>query len=192
MKKTITISVLQIIIISIAILVGYFLGKSSVEIPKPKTKIVVKWEKGETIHDTIPKEKLVPYEVKISDTIPVPVYTDTAKLFSVWQDYYSTRKYDLDFSNDSIGTFKVDLSVNQNKLAKATSTIVPNIRTVYTKQIVYKVPTMQIYGILGTSTDLGTNKIQFGVDLRQKFLIGASGIRMGDKFSYTIDAGIKF
>jgi len=190
MDNKITISVGGIIVVLIAIFIGYLLGRSSVETPKSKTEIVVKWEKGDTIRDTI--KVLEPYEVKVPDSILVFMPTDTAKLFAIWKDYYLQRKYNLDFSNDSSGTFKVDAVVSQNKLITATSLIKPNIRTVYEKQIIYKVPTIQFYGIIGNSIDLRINKIQFGVDIKQKFMIGVSGIRIEDKFGYTIDAGIKF
>ena len=109
------------------------------------------------------------------------VATDTAKLYAVWQDYYLTRKYDLDFSNDTLGTFKVNASVSQNKLVTATSLIEPNVRTVYETKTIYKVPTIQFYSILGSSIDFRTNKIQLGIDLKQKYLIGASGIRIGNE-----------
>ena len=59
-----------------------------------------------------------------------------------------------------------------------------NIRTVIERQVIYKVPKVQFYGIMGTSVDLRTNKIQFGVDLRQKYMIGVSGIRLDDKYGY--------
>lgn len=191
-KNKITISVGGIVIVAIAIFIGYLLGRSSVEIPEPETIVEIKWEKGETIRDTIKVPE--PYEVivKVPDSIPVPIHTDTAVLFAVWQDYYSTRKYNLYFSNDTSGVFKVDAIVNQNKLTYASSFIEPNIRTVYETKTIYKVPTIQFYGIIGSSVDLKTNKIQFGIDLRQKYMIGVSGIRIGNENGYTIDAGIKF
>lgn len=46
--------------------------------------------------------------------------------------------------------------------------------------------------MIGTSVDLKTNKIQFGVDLNQKYVIGVSGICMDDRYGYTLDFGIKF
>lgn len=192
MKNKITISIIEIVVVVIAIFIGYLLGKSSVEIPEPKIVVETKWEKGEIVRDTI--KVIEPYEVivKIPDSIHVPVATDTAALFAVWQDYYLTRKYDLDFSNDTLGTFKVNASVSQNKLVTATSLIEPNVRTVYETKTIYKVPTIQFYSILGSSIDFRTNKIQLGIDLKQKYLIGASGIRIGNENGYTIDLGIKF
>lgn len=190
MNKSITISIGGLIAIGIALLIGYFWGRSSVELPQPKRIVEVKWVKGEIVRDTI--DRPVPVENIIRDSIPVPVPTDTAALFAVWKDYYLERKYALDFSNDSIGTFRVDAIVNQNKLISATSLIQPNIRTVYEKEVIYKKEKWVPWAMIGTSVDLKTNKVQFGVDLNQKYVIGVSGIRMDDRYGYTLDFGIKF
>lgn len=190
MNKSITISFAGIIVVLIAMFAGYLLGRSSIKIPEPNTEIVVKWEKGEIIRDTI--KIPVPYEVKVLDSIPVFIPADTAALFAIWQDYYLKRKYNLDFSNDTIGTFKIDAIVEQNKLVSATSFIRTNIRTVHETKTIYKVPIVQFYGLIGSSVNLKTNKIQFGADLKQKFMIGVSGIRIEDKYGYTLDFGINF
>ena len=192
MNKTITVSVGMLIAVGIAIFCGYLLGRSSIEIPEAEVEKITTWSKGETITKFI--DKPIPYAVH--DTaykyIPVPEPTDTAALFAIWRDYYLERDYCLDFSDDSIGVFKVDLSVSENKIAKSRSTITPYIRTIHEKETIYKVPTIQFYGLIGTSLDLKTNQIQLGVDLKQRYLIGVSGIRMDDKFGYTLNTGIKF
>ena len=190
MNNKITISLTGIIAVAISLFLGYLWGRSSVELPAPKRIVEVKWEKGEVVRDTV--EKPVPYEVKVPDSIPIFIPTDTAALFAIWQDYYLERKYALDFSNDSLGTFKVDAKVSQNKLISATSFIQPNIRTVYEKEVIYKKEKWVPWAMIGTSVDLKTNKVQFGVDLNQKYVIGVSGIRMDDRYRYTLDFGIKF
>lgn len=190
MNNKITISLTGIIAVAISLFLGYLWGRSSVELPAPKRIVEVKWEKGEVVRDTF--EKPVPYEVKVPDSIPIFIPTDTAALFAIWQDYYLERKYALDFSNDSLGTFKVDAKVSQNKLISATSFIQPNIRTVYEKEVIYKVPTIQPWAMIGTSIDFRTNKLQFGLDLKNKYVIGVSGLRIEDKYGYTLDFGIKF
>lgn len=190
MNKSITISIGGLIAVGIALFLGYLWGRSSVELPAPKRIVEVKWEKGEIVRDTI--DRPVPYEVEIPVDRPVFIPTDTAALFAIWQDYYLERKYALDFSNDSLGVFKVDAKVSQNKLIAATSFIQPNIRTVYEREVIYKVPTLQPWALIGTSADFRTNKIQFGLDIKNKFIIGASGIRLDDKYGYTFDFGVKF
>ena len=192
MNKTITISAGVLIALAVSCVIGYFLGRSSIVLPETKVERIITWSKGETITKYV--DKPVPYAVR--DTaykyIPVPEPTDTAALFAVWRDYYLERDYCLDFSDDSIGVFKVDLSVSENKIAKSRSTITPYIRTIREKETIYKVPTIQFYGIVGTSLDLNTNQIQLGVDLKQRYLIGVSGIRMDDEFGYTLNVGVKF
>lgn len=190
MNKSITISIGGLIAVGIALFLGYLWGRSSVELPAPKRIVEVKWTKGEIVRDTI--DRPVPYEVEIPVDRPVFIPTDTAALFAIWQDYYLERKYALDFSNDSLGVFKVDAKVSQNKLISATSFIQPNIRTVYEREVIYKVPTLQPWALIGTSADFRTNKIQFGLDIENKFIIGASGIRLDDKYGYTFDFGVKF
>lgn len=192
MNKTITVSVGMLIAISISFFCGYLIGRSSVELPEAKVEKITTWSTGETVTKFI--DKPAPYAVcdTVYKHIPIPEPTDTASLFAIWRDYYLERDYCLDFSNDSVGVFKVDLSVSENKLANVFSTITPYIRTIHEKETIYKVPKIQFYGLIGTSLDLKTNQIQLGIDLRQRYLIGVSGIRMDDKFGYTLNTGIKF
>lgn len=182
---------IAVLILAICLSVGFFIGYLVFGKTEPVVNRIVeiKWQKGEMVRDTV--DRPVPVETIIRDSIPVPVPTDTAALFAVWKDYYLERKYALDFSNDSIGTFRVDATVNQNKLISATSLIQPNIRTVYEKEVIYKKEKWVPWAMIGTSVDLKTNKVQFGVDLNQKYVIGVSGIRMDDRYGYTLDFGIK-
>lgn len=188
--KNSTLLIIGAVLSIIIFFIGYFLGKSSVETPSPKTITEIRWIKGDIIRDTI--KVPVPYEVKILDSIPVFVYSDTLKLIQVWEDYYVQRKYNLDFSNDTIGTFIVDAVINQNKLVQASSFIQPNIKTIYETKTITRVPTLQFFAIIGSSITLNTNKVQFGIDIKQKYLVGISGVKMNDNYNYTIDLGIKF
>lgn len=192
MNRKFTISIGSIIAAVVIFFLGYLIGRGyadTVEIEKE----VVKWKKEylPAIHDTI--------------SIPVPCYvfnTDTVEriiehtlevdTFAILADYYKVRNYKLDFSNDSIGIFRVDVDITKNSLSQARSEVKPIKYTQEIVRTVSKVKTLQFYGILGSSIDTKTNKVQLGLDLRQKFLIGASGIRMDDKIGYTIDLGIKF
>lgn len=192
MNKKITISISSVIALLITFIVGVLIGKGyadTVEVEKE----VVKWktEQLPPIHDTIPTP--VPYFVFDTDTvfkiIEHQVEVDTLKILA---DYYRVRKYDLDFSNDSIGVFKVNIDVTKNMLANASSEIRP-IRTIIERvKTINKVKTLQFYGMFGSSLDFKTNKIQVGLDFRQKYLLGVSGIHLDDKYGYTIDLGVKF
>lgn len=142
------------------------------------------------IHDTIYyPEPYVEYHVRtILDTLREYVI-DTSR---VVDDYYATRKYNLDFSNDSLGVFKFDLTVNQNKLCNVVSNIHPYERVVTREIVKQKVKLMQIYVIGGTSPNFKTQRLGVGLDINQSYLLGISGMRYNDNYNYTIDFGIKF
>ena len=73
------------------------------------------------------------------------------------------------------------------------SDIQPIEKVITTENTYYKVKPLQFYVMGGTNfTKFNTQKVQFGIDLKQKFLIGVSGIRLEDKYNYTIDFGVKF
>lgn len=192
MNKKITISIGFVIALAIAFISGVLIGKgyaNTVEVEKEVVKY--KTEQLTPIHDTISMP--VPYLVFDTDTvfkiIEHQVEVDTLNILA---DYYRVRKYDLDFSNDSIGVFKVNIDVTKNMLANASSEIRPIRTTIERVKTINKVQTLQFYGMFGSSLDFKTNKIQVGLDFRQKYLLGVSGIRLDDKYGYTIDLGVKF
>lgn len=192
MNKKNTISLGSIIAAVAIFFIGYLVGRGyadTIEVEKE----VVKWktEQLPPIHDTIPQS--VPYLVENTDTVyKIIEHTLEVDTLAILADYYRVRNYDLDFSNDSVGIFKVNLDITKNALANARSEIRPIRNTVETIRAINNIKAIQLYSILGSSVDLKTNKIQFGVDLRQKYLIGVSGIRMDDRYGYTIDLGMKF
>ena len=192
MNKKVTISIGSIIASLAAFIIGVLIGKGytdTVEVEKE----VVKWKTKQLppIHDTIPMP--VPYLVFDTDTVVKIIEhqaeVDTLKILA---DYYRVRKYDLDFSNDSIGVFKVNIDVTKNMLANASSEIRPIRTTIERIKTINNVQTLQFYGMFGSSLDFKANKIQVGLDFRQKYLWGVSGIRLDDKYGYTIDLGVKF
>lgn len=189
--KTRTIVILIVVTAVLSFLLGRLLIKDKVVV---ETKEVVKYESSPFIvRDTITKEKIVPKEVFVLDTL-YKYISQSVDTSAIIKDYFLSRGYQLDFSSDSTGIFIVDLEVNQNKLVSAASQIQPIVKTVYreNQNVVYKVPAVQFYGMLGTSLNLDCNKISLGLDLKQKYLIGASGIRFKDNYTYTLDFGIKF
>lgn len=197
MNKSITISVASIIIAAVAFFLGYLVGRAwkKGEAAGTKTTVEIKQSKYE-VHDTIrcPEPYAVYYdrEVVVHDTIQsfIPQVVDTAAILA---DYFLTRKYNFDFSDDSLGIFQFDATVNQNKLTSMVSNIHPYEKVVTKTETFYKVKPLQFYIMAGTNVhNFNTQKIQFCIDLRQKFLIGVSGIRLEDKYNYTIDLGVKF
>ena len=182
MASEVKISKATIISVVVAFIVGFLISRAFIEEPKTIVKESVKYEPSPyAVHDTI--EKPVPYEVIKDSIVYLPgklIEVDTAAILS---DYFLKRKYKLDFSTDTTGTFLINAEVCENKLVNAISTIRPLYRTRTKEKVIYKVPALQFYGMIGTSVDLKTNKIQFG---------GASGIRLDDRYGYTLDFGVKF
>lgn len=175
--------------IAISVGVGYYWGRA--DIPEPEVTEKIEYVPSPyPVRDTIDR----PIPVEVHDTIdrPIPVPTDTAALFAVWKDYYLRRDYELDFSNDSVGVFKVNASVQENKLLSATSVIQPNRKVITRTETVLKVPTIQPWIMIGTSPTFDTQKIQFGLDFKNRYIFGLSGIRIDDKYNYTLDFGVKF
>lgn len=172
----------------LGIILGFYLKKD--DVAKFERIVEVKWQKGDTIRDTLYRPK--PYRTIVRDSVKIPVYTDTAALFAAWKDYTLSREYRLDFSNDSVGQFVVDALVTENKLMSAVSTIRPLVKTIYTKETEYKKQKFVPWAIIGSSVDFKTNKVQLGVDLSDRYIVGVSGIRMKDVYGYTIDVGYRF
>lgn len=180
-------------IFAVGLGLGFLLGRLFIKTESVvKTEEVVKYVPSPyVVRDTV--KNIIPYETLVRDTV-IKYLTAEVDTPAVVKDYYLSRKYNLDFSNDSIGTFVVDAEVNQNKLVNATSFIRPMVKTVYKTETItdYKVPALQFYGMIGTAVNLKTNKISFGLDLKQRYLVGVSGIRYDDNYTYTIDFGVKF
>ena len=182
-----------IIILSIAmLLLGFLLGRLSVmdKITVETKEVVKNVPSPYIIRDTIysPLPALTFYKV---DTCYITQKVDTAEILS---DYFLNRQYKLDFSNDSIGKFIVDAEVNQNKLVSANSFIQPITKFIYKENTITQqtVRAFQPWMTIGTNLNLDCQQVTLGVDLKQKYILGVSGLRFEDKYNYTVNIGIKF
>jgi hypothetical protein len=195
MGKNIVIRRSTVILAILMFALGFIVSRLTIGEQEVKTKTVIKYEKQPSaVHDTIYEPK--PYAEYIDSgsihyiSLPgKPIEPDTAAILA---DYLVRRKYNLDFSNDTLGVFKVDAEVTQNHLVNAVSTIQPIIRTVETERTIYKQKKLQFWGMFGTSPKLDFNKVQIGLDLKEHYMIGVSGYRIDNKYDYTIDFGYKF
>ena len=183
----ILISVVCLIIVA---LMGFLVGRYCF-LPDPEVKVVteVKYLPGDTILKKV--EKPVPYAVH--DTVVEPV--DTAALYEAWEDYHRTRQYALDFSNDTLGTFKIDATVHKNELTDVQTTIVPIIKTVETTktETVDKKKFLQGFVSIGTSVhNFNTQQVTAGVEFVERYDVSATAIRYNSDFTYTLNFGIKF
>ena len=182
------------LIVVIAICVGMFLwGRSTVHIPEPgQVSSDTVYVDLPAVHDTLKLPGEIKYLPADTVKIPIPQPTDTAALFAVWLDYYATREYDLDFSSDTLGVFKVGAKVTENKLVEATSTVQPRMKVVTTTEVIYKERFLQPWVMLGTSFDFKFQELQAGVDLNNRWMLGVSGVRYKDALGGAINIGIKF
>lgn len=184
-KILITIALLLIVMIS-----GFLIGKYCFR-PEPEiiTHTVVKYLPGDTIRIT--REKPVPY--KVTDTITIT--PDTAKLYAAWREYNKTNEYELDFSNDTVGTFKVNAKVHQNEITEVQSTIIPIIKTTETSttEKSNNVKFIQGFVAIGTSVhNFNTQQVTVGAEFVNRYDVSATAIRYNSDFTYTINFGIKF
>lgn len=177
-------------IFSVGGIAGYFVGRSRSEVTT-RTEKIYTWSKGAERIKEIPIPQ--PYEVIKTVEKVVSAEVDTAALYAVWLKYHDVNKYEFDFSDDGVGVFKVDFSVSKNEvISKPRATIQPNTLTVTETKTIYKVPTIQGWAMIGADLKFNTFQIQGGVDFKQRFMLGAGGIRMNDAWGYTVNLGIKF
>lgn len=115
-----------ILLAALLFLAGHEAGRRGAE---PQTvvrdSIVVRWLPGPVVRDTVRE----PYPVVVrepADTVLRYRDIDTAALLA---DYLRERRYELDFSSDSTGVFRVDATVRENRIAEAAAVVQPVIRT---------------------------------------------------------------
>ena len=188
-------TVAAIVLIAAICLGMFFLGRRSVRIPEPAevkhdtTYVPAPYPVHDTLKVPVPAKEVPPDTVYV----PVPEPTDTAALFAVWLDYYTTRDYDLDFSSDSLGVFKVAAKVNQNKITEAVSTIQPITKVITNTETYYKERPIQPWVMVGTGvTDFKFQQIQAGVDINGKWMVGVGGMRYDKSGAVTVNVGYKF
>lgn len=185
-----------IIISLVAAVLGFVLGRLSVTDNKVvETKEVTKYVPSPySVTDTIFHPQ--PYNVYIPADTVYRYLTKFKKVdtAAILKDYYLTRQYHLDFSNDTLGEFKVNAEVGQNRLLSASSYIKPLIKNIYHETTVtkYKTKIFQPFILVGTSPKFDFQKATIGFDLSQRYILGVSGVRWDNRYNYSIDFGIKF
>lgn len=133
----------------VSIVIGFFLGRGLVKNQKPK--IIVKYEKGETIHDTI--KKPVPYNVLLPidtagiiqqcvkdgiyvELFPTKIITEYVEVTKedtsvIIKDWGTTRQYaETLFDIDTLGKCSITADVQYNRLKNLTYSYTPVVKTV--------------------------------------------------------------
>lgn len=183
----------MIIVFIVGLVVGFFIGRSTT-----KPVEVIKYEKGKTIHDTVP----IPYpvEVEVPKYIKLPMKKDTLYLDSVRfiteivdtsaiiKDYIVERTYDLKVFDNMNGKLDVTARVGYNKLSYFNYNFTPIQK--HTTEIQEKVFTPFVSGNYHTYKAVGVGGGIFIKDLGFEYLYNVS---LGDIPSYhTIGLKVKF
>lgn len=139
-------------------------------------------------------EKPIPYKVEtiIHDTIckvvEVRIPADTAGIVA---DYLKRRTYNLDFSTDTTGIFKVDAVIECNRLASATATIQPLQREV--ENTVVKVRKFRPFAEVGVAIgDKVGASLGVGGIIKEKHIVSAKYMRIGSGNYYGAEYGYIF
>lgn len=172
---------------------GWWLGSRQVEeIVREEVRYVER--PATTIEYTMP----TPIKVGRID-LPRLQYIDTIRLVehipadtaSIVADYLKRREYALDFSNDTLGVFKVDAVVEANRLTSAMATIQPLQREVLTE--VREVRAFRPY--IGAGVGIGKKmsaSVEVGALLKERHLVRVGYQRVGNDNYLTLGYGITF
>lgn len=192
-KDILIILLILLFVLALGTVIGVILDRNFLRTEQIKTETVTDtiFQKADTVFLSIE----VPKPYKVTDTAFISLPIDTAALYAAWQDYYRTKQYSLDFSNDTLGTFKVDATVHKNEITEVKSTIVPVIKIMETTktEVIDKKKFVQGFVNIGTSVhNFNTQQVTAGVEFVEKFDVSATAIRYNSDFTYTINFGIKF
>lgn len=156
-----------------------------VELP-PITKVV---EKPVPVRETIyVRENEDKQEADEKEEVADKSQTDTTNTVA---DYFKRREYDLDFSTDTTGTFKVNAVVEANHLSSATATIQPLQREV--ERTVVKVRKFRpfVSGGFAIGDNVGAS-LGLGGIIKEKHIVSAKYTRYGKQNIYGAEYGYIF
>ena len=183
-------SVLLTLLLSFGI--GWWLGSRSVEevvreevryVERPATTI--EYKKPEPIKVDVNLPRLQYHDtITITERIPA----DTAEIIA---DYFKQRDYELDFSTDTTGTFKVRAVVSHNRLASASATITPLQREVLTTTREVRAFRPYIGGGVYLGAKAGAS-LEVGALLKEHHLPRVGYQRLGKDNYITIGYGYTF
>lgn len=189
----------------VGIALGWWLGRGKVEeivrevvryVERPATTIEYKMPEpikvGRIVLPRLSVEvgRIVLPRLQYIDTIRLVEHipADTA---SIVADYLKRREYALDFSNDTLGVFKVDAVVEANRLTSAMATIRPLQKEVLTTT--REVRAFRPY--LGAGVGIGKKmsaSVEVGALLKERHLVRVGYQRVGNDNYLTLGYGIAF
>lgn len=162
---------LAVITFAVGIALGVWLGNLNKEIEVREEVRYVTREPVRIDTELFPKwsaERIILPPLQYHDTIRevVTIPADTAEIIA---DYFKERDYDLDFSTDSTGTFKVRAIVSRNRVARASAEIAPVVREVQTTTREVRAFRAYVGGGVSIGKSLGAS-VEVGALLNDKHL----------------------
>lgn len=137
--------------------------------------------------------------VEIADKLQRLQYTDTVRVVEqipadtagILADYFKRRTYDLDFSTDTTGIYKVQVVTICNRLESASATIVPLQREV--ENTVVKVRKFRpfVSGGVAIGDKIGAT-LGLGGIIKEKHIVSAKYMRLGNSNYYGGEYGYIF
>ena len=186
-SKKIILSLLFVVVISG--IVGFFIGRSN------EIETTTKWIKGETIHDTVPREKLVTkyvivpellsYVEKKKDTTIIttkPINKDSAISETV-KDWNLERVYkDYLFESDTLGTLEYNINVQYNRIKSFSYNYDPVYKEV-TKEhkrtfIPYVSASYSTFNIVGIGLGTYYHNLGVGAEYQYNYDLQKKGLNM--------------
>lgn len=149
----------------------------------------VRYVPQHTIHI---ESELFPKPTKVENIeLPRLQYTDTvreeirvpADTAGIVADYFKRRQYDLDFSTDTTGVYKVQAIICCNRLESARATIVPLQREV--ENTVVKLRKFRPFAEVGVAIgDKVGASLGLGSIIKEKHIISIKAMRIGNNNYY--------
>lgn len=186
-SKKIIFSILLVGIVSG--IVGFFVGRSN------EIEITTKWIKGETIHDTVPREKLVTkyvivpellsYVEKKKDTTIIttnPINKDSSMEETV-KDWNLERVYkDYLFKSDTLGTLEYNINVQYNRIKSFGYNYTPIYKEVTKERkrtfIPYISTSYSTFNIVGMGLGTYYHNLGIGAEYQYNYDLQKKGINM--------------
>lgn len=138
-------------------------------------------------------------DVGIADKLPRLQYTDTireevripADTAGIVADYFKRRQYDLDFSTDSTGVYKVQAIIVCNRLESASATIQPLQREVENTVIKVRKFRPFVSGGVAIGDKVGAS-LGLGGIIKEKHIVSVKAMRLGNNNYYGGEYGYIF
>ena len=127
-------------------------------------------------------------KLQYHDTTFVQVPADTTAILN---DYFKRRTYDLDFSTDTTGIYKLQAIVECNRLKSASATIIPLQREVENTVVKVRKFRPLVNGGVSIGDEMGVS-LGLGGIIKEKHIVSAKYTRYGKQNIYGAEYGYIF